>query len=141
MKLLVFLGVVFLVACSQDNKEATSEEIKNGEQPLSQAEPSPQQTTEQQVTNEKDSMLTIRGTIVFKPQEGGFFGFDADDGKKYFPNGLKEKYRRHGLVVELSGEINMQMVTYQQYGPVLMVKSVKVIDQSKVKPRPSDNTM
>lgn len=141
MKPFLLLGALLLVGCGRDSKESPDEEIKSSEQPLGQAASSTQTPTEQQLTNEKDSMLTIRGTIVFKPQEGGFFGFDADDGKKYLPNGLKEKYRRHGLMVEMTGEINMQMVTFQQYGPVLMVKSVKILDESKAKPKPSDNTM
>ena len=82
---------------------------------------------------EGSNQLRMRGTIVYKDLEGGFYGFDADNGKKYQPKGLPREYRKNGLVVEISGSIDNQMSSIQQYGEILKVSSIKVIDDSKVK--------
>lgn len=140
MKLVILMFSLFIVACAQDPGVAENEPAKSTQLQPSDKNYTPPPPSEHELKAEKPTMLTLRGTIVWKALEGGFFGFDGENGKKYFPNGLKNQYRQHGLIVEITGEINTQMVTFQQYGPVLMVKSVKVIDDSKVTGKGS-NTM
>lgn len=132
MKILLIVMTTLLASCAQDStadkvNESESTKLQPGAVALTPPPPS-----ENELKASKPTMLTLRGTVVYKNLEGGFFGFDADNGKKYMPSGLKEKYRRPGLIIEVTGVINTQMVTFQQYGSVLMVKSVKVIDDSKV---------
>ena len=81
----------------------------------------------------KEAPLTVTGTVVFKTMEGGFYGLDADNGKKYLPHGLPLEYRKNGLVVEVTGSIEKEMMSFQQYGDILKIKTVKVLDDSKVK--------
>ena len=95
---------------------------------------SPEETDMQNVTEKlKEAYFTVKGTIVYKNLEGGFYGLDADNGRKYLPHGLAMKYRKNGLVVEVSGTIEKEMMSFKQYGEILKVKSVTVIDDTKVK--------
>lgn len=138
MRILSIVLAMLLGACAQDSSanktnKPEPEELRPGAASLTPPPPS-----EHNLKASKPTMLTLRGTVVYKNLEGGFFGFNADNGKKYLPNGLKKEYQRHGLILEVTGEINTQMVTFQQYGSVLMIKSVKVIDDTKISSNKGD---
>ncbi|MCC2616024.1 hypothetical protein LJ739_07205 [Aestuariibacter halophilus] len=115
MKYALLLSVLALVACSGNTT------------PQAESQPTPPPVE----ASEEAKMITVTGTIVFKNLEGGFIGFDANNGKKYMPRGLAKEHRKPGLVLEITGEV-LDVLTFQQYGEVLKVKDVKVIDDSKV---------
>ncbi|ALS98124.1 hypothetical protein [Lacimicrobium alkaliphilum] len=78
---------------------------------------------------------TIRFTaeVVFKNLEGGFFALIAKDGSKYQPMGLAQEFRRHGLIVEVEAEKVTDMVTYQQFGTLVRIINIKILDESGVR--------
>lgn len=133
MKLVSILTIVFLLcACAQDTTAQNSgnQTSEPDQVPAQNLTPPPPQESE--LTAGKPKMMTLRGTVLYKTMEGGFFGFDADNGRKYTPSGLKAEHRKNGLIIEVTGTINTNMATFQQYGPILMIHSVKVIDDSNV---------
>jgi hypothetical protein len=101
----------------------------NGTQMLSEAK------SEQAEAN----IMTLTGQIKYQKIEGGFYGFIANNGDKYMPSGLKSEYRLNGLIVELKVEAIEGMVTTQQFGKLVKVLEIKVLDASKVVT--NDNTM
>lgn len=78
---------------------------------------------------------TIRFTaeVVFKNLEGGFFALIAKDGSKYQPMGLAQEFRRHGLIVEVEAEKVTDMVTYQQFGTLVRILNISILDESGVR--------
>ena len=77
-----------------------------------------------------DAVLTLKGQVLFQEMEGGFFGFIAEDGKKYTPIGMNKAHLRHGLVIELTGKLLPDMITTTQFGEVIQVQNVVVLDES-----------
>ena len=95
----------------------------------------PPQVSQNQPQAEKqaEDMINVTGTIVFKGMEGGFYALDADDGRKFMPQGMNKALLKHGMKVQVSGIILKDMLTFQQYGEVLKVTEAVVIDDSNVK--------
>ncbi len=84
----------------------------------------------QQFSSDKSKLQTLKGQVLFQEFEGGFFGFIDENGNKYTPMGMEKKYLRHGLVIELSGRVLPDMITTTQFGQVIRVESVSIIDES-----------
>lgn len=78
-------------------------------------------------------MITLRGTVKYKNLEGGFWGLDGDDGKKYMPSGLSKALLVDGLVIEVTGTIEEDVMTFQQYGKTLKIIKSRIIDDSNAK--------
>ena len=74
------------------------------------------------------------GTIVYKTFEGGFFAFISTDNKRYTLRHLSKEYRLDGLVVEITGRVNSDIITTTQFGDLLEVDTVKVLDDSHARP-------
>jgi hypothetical protein len=58
--------------------------------------------------------MNATGTVVFLPIEGGFYGIQGDDGKKYDPANLPDEFRKDGLriryeVKEVKGRAGVHM--------------------------------
>ncbi|WP_338517054.1 hypothetical protein [Alteromonas gracilis] len=76
--------------------------------------------------------VTLTGSIIYKDLEGGFFAFIAENGDRYTLHGLDESHQRNGLIVEVNGVTKPDVMTFTQFGTVLQVKDIKVLDSSKV---------
>jgi hypothetical protein len=85
----------------------------------------------QEVDSAASNEITLKGQVLFQEMEGGFFGFIDDKGKKYTPVGMNKDYLRHGLVIELSGTLLPNMITITQFGEVIKVSKVVILDESK----------
>ena len=96
-------------------------------QQYSQAETKTQEQTMQ--TNSKE----ITGTLLYKDLEGGFYGFDGDNGNKYTLRNLAPEYKKNGIKLHVRGRIREDIMTFTQYGSVFEVEDVKVLDESGVK--------
>lgn len=81
---------------------------------------------------------TLRGTIVYKDMEGGFYALITKDGGRYTLHGLKDKFRQNGLIVEVTGKQKKDVMTITQFGTVFELESIKIIDDSMVRPREAD---
>lgn len=121
MKYCVFLILLALTACGEESSTASTVDA-----PEKSSQPTKPDT-------KGTEMLTIKGTIVYQQIEGGFYGLDAEDGKKYQPHSLAKQYQQHGLIVEVTGVIDENILTFQQYGPVFKIKSVTILDDSNVR--------
>ena len=80
------------------------------------------------------TMLRLTGQIVFQTMEGGFYSFIAQDGSKYTPMRLPKIHHRNGLVVEIVAKPMPDMMTFMQFGEVIEIQEIKVLDDSKVTP-------
>lgn len=74
------------------------------------------------------------GTIVYKQFEGGFFALLTNDNQRYTLRHLPTAYRLDGLVVEINGSVNKDIITTTQFGELLEVDTVKVLDDSHASP-------
>lgn len=79
-----------------------------------------------------NQQMIVKGQILHQKMEGGFYGFIAHNGKKYMPTGLPDEFRKDGLIVELKVELMPDMLTTQQFGEVIKILEIKVLDTSKV---------
>ncbi|MFT4732787.1 MAG: hypothetical protein ACI89W_001814 [Gammaproteobacteria bacterium] len=85
----------------------------------------------QKVSPDTPELLVLQGQILFQQMEGGFFGFIDESGNKYTPIGMDKDNLRHGLVIQLTGKLLPNMITTTQFGQVIKVESVVIIDESK----------
>lgn len=135
---LIITSALALVACSQEesNKDVTM--VDKEKQMESKTESMPKELVAEPVTQAEaveDSVkgeVSMKGSIIYKDLEGGFYAFIAENGDRYTLHGLDETYQKNGLVVEVEGTPKPDMMTFTQFGTVLQVSSVKVLDTSKV---------
>lgn len=124
-----------LSGCSGENadKAANTPEDKVIEQTLS--------NDMQKVSSDTAELLVLKGQVLFQQMEGGFFGFIDENGNKYTPIGMNKADLRHGLVIQLSGKLLPNMLTTTQFGEVIKVESVVILDESNAQEagRPSVN--
>lgn len=85
----------------------------------------------QKTSQDTSELLVLEGQILFQQLEGGFFGFIDESGNKYTPIGMDKDNLRHGLVIQLTGKLLPNMITTTQFGQVIKVESVVIIDESK----------
>ena len=62
------------------------------------------------------TFVAANGTVTYIDLEGGFYGIIADDGGRYLPLGLEDRYRVDGMQVTFAGEVARDAVTIQQWG-------------------------
>tara|TARA_B100001063_G_C16576748_1_gene458671 strand:+ start:169 stop:621 length:453 start_codon:yes stop_codon:yes gene_type:complete len=135
----IFTGLALLLtvsACSDDEPNA---DIKN-DMTMTEKEPKKPsndliaKTAEQKRLSASDepTEVTLTGTIVYKEMEGGFYAFIAEGGERYTLRKLDKKFHRNGLIVKVTGMPMPDVMTITQYGTVLQVKSVEILDASRV---------
>ena len=135
---LIFTSALTLIACSseEENKDVTM--VDKEKQIQSETESMPKELVAEPVTQAEAAEdnakgeVTMKGSIIYKDLEGGFYAFIAENGDRYTLHGLDETYQKNGLIVELKGTPKPDMMTFTQFGTVLQVTSVKVLDTSKV---------
>ncbi|MCZ8528319.1 ribose-phosphate pyrophosphokinase [Alteromonas sp. PRIM-21] len=135
---LIFTSVLTLAACSEEetNKDVTM--VDKEKQMDTKAESMPKELVAEPVTQAEaieenvKGEVSMKGSIIYKDLEGGFYAFIAENGDRYTLHGLDETYQKNGLVVEVKGTPKPDMMTFTQFGTVLQVSSVKVLDTSKV---------
>jgi hypothetical protein len=129
----IVIAVLTVSACDSEVKN-TPETSTSGapEQNLSM--------TELDAPTEKATLMKMRGTITYQDFEGGFFSFIAEDGSKFTPQMLAPEHRKDGLVVQITGEVVTDMMTTTQFGQLLKVHDITVIDASKTRP-PKDTSL
>jgi len=79
-----------------------------------------------------DKQMILTGQILYQHMEGGFYGFVANNGDKYLPSGIKPDFLKNGLIVELTVKLMPDVLTTQQFGQVVKVLDIKVLDATKV---------
>ncbi|MHC6645488.1 ribose-phosphate pyrophosphokinase [Alteromonas sp. HB246098] len=135
---LIFTSVLTLVACSQEEANKDINMVDKEKQMDTKVESMPKELVAEPVTQAEaieenvKGEVSMKGSIIYKDLEGGFYAFIAENGDRYTLHGLDETYQKNGLVVEVKGTPKPDMMTFTQFGTVLQVSSVKVLDTSKV---------
>lgn len=69
--------------------------------------------------------MKIKGTITHVPLSGGFWGIEAENGKRFRPvNGLSEEFQQAGLHVEATVK-PVDVFSIYMWGTDVEVKSIK----------------
>ena len=66
-----------------------------------------------------------RGTVVFLPQEGGIYGIVTEDGHRYLPLNLEERYQIHGLGVQLRARIRGERLMLSKWGTPIEIIEIE----------------
>ncbi|HZD42666.1 MAG TPA: DUF333 domain-containing protein, partial [Methanomicrobiales archaeon] len=82
------------------------------------------------LTNVTLDGVTKTGTVEFVDLEGGFYGIVADDGTKYYPLNLDEKYRVDGRRVSFHAEPAENTGTIQMWGTPVEITSITPLSSS-----------
>ncbi|WP_269520437.1 ribose-phosphate pyrophosphokinase [Alteromonas sp. BMJM2] len=139
--LLVLTALLSLSACTEEDKnvestmyekqEPKTDKMKAQENLPTELKAEPVTQAEAKEVSLNDS-VTLKGSIIYKELEGGFFAFITEDGDRFTLHGLDKEYHQNGLIVEIEGVTKPEMMTITQFGTVLEVLNVKVLDTSKV---------
>lgn len=131
--------LVSLTACSGEEETGEStmvEKSSEASQPASKELPTTltSKPTPEPIAKDVsvDDEVTLTGSIIFKELEGGFYAFIAESGDRYTLHNLEEQFQQNGLIAKVTGVPKPKMMTFTQFGTVLQVTSVEIIDSSKV---------
>ncbi|WP_334018555.1 ribose-phosphate pyrophosphokinase [Alteromonas sp. S015] len=137
-RVLIFTSALTLIACSSEEESQDVTMVDKEKQIHSETESMPKELVAEPVTQAEaiednaKGEVTMKGSIIYKDLEGGFYAFISENGDRYTLHGLDETYQKNGLVVEVKGTPKPDMMTFTQFGTVLQVTNVKVLDTSKV---------
>ena len=126
-----------LAACSEkddksvDMKKEPLMSQKADDKPKHSVKP---KTAQQEKISPSKGMdkVTLTGTIVHKEMEGGFYAFIAENGDRYTLQKLDKKFHRNGLIVKVTGMPKPDLMTTTQYGTVMQVEDIEILDASRV---------
>ncbi len=139
---LFFIAIALTVSACKENhegeeaimnnsNETKTDKMKAQENAPTELKTEPVTQAEAKEVSVNDS-VTLKGSIIYKELEGGFFAFITESGDRFTLHNLDEQYHQNGLIVEIEGVTKPRMMTITQYGTVLEVLDVKVLDTSKV---------
>ncbi len=69
-------------------------------------------------------IVKIRGTVVHKDVEGGFFAIESDDGRVYDPVNLPDRFKKHGLKVKVSAKLRNDMGSIHMVGDIIEIVEI-----------------
>jgi hypothetical protein len=116
LKVIVIFMVTLLISCSSETKNKSLPQ--NSAPNTEEAAPS---------ADKKGEIRNMTGTIVFHEIEGGFYGIEADDGKKYNPINLDESFRKDGLRVKFDANLKEGMVGIHMWGEYVEILKIEKI--------------
>lgn len=82
------------------------------------------------IASETHSDLNITGKIQYNDLEGGFFGLVTQSGEHYLPIDLPDEYKKDGLTVRVSGQVDPDVMTIQMWGQPLRIHSIEVTGEN-----------
>lgn len=128
-KLLVLVCVLALVGCkggsdSAKDMEKSEPNVSESNVPAPEVpKPNEPPSSEMPTAPPADS-FEIRGTVVYKNLEGGFFAIDGDDGSKYDPINLPGSFRKDGMKVKVTARRRKDARSIHMYGAVIEVVDI-----------------
>jgi len=66
-----------------------------------------------------------KGTIKYVDMEGGFYGIVSEDGKKYDPINLSDKYKKDGLKINFKF-VNDKKAGYHMWGKTVKIEEIEL---------------
>lgn len=133
----VVVSLLQISACGSSEpqqSEGEAESLVNSTQSAQRSVTTIQESTADNLNmlNEENNVMTLTGEIRYQNFEGGFYGFIAQNGDKYMPSGLKSEHRKTGLIVEIKAQAITDRATTVQFGTLIKILDIKVLDASKV---------
>lgn len=71
--------------------------------------------------------ISTTGTMRYQEMEGGFWGIVADDGGKYDPLKLDEKFQKEGLRVRFKAMPEPDMMSTHMWGTIVNLRQIEKI--------------
>ena len=78
------------------------------------------------IAQETISPISLSGQVTYVDLEGGFYGIITPDGEKYLPLDLPEDYHQDGLLVDVTGVVDPDVMTIQMWGQPLRIETITV---------------
>jgi hypothetical protein len=75
---------------------------------------------------ESQAVIRTSGKIVYLDLEGGFWGIVADDGRKFDPIELDEKFHKDGLRVTFEAEPDTDRMSTRMWGSLVVLKKIEL---------------
>jgi hypothetical protein len=73
----------------------------------------------------QQDIVSGNGTIIYEPQQGGFYIISADSGIQYEPINMDQNYAQNGTRVEFQGNIRTDLENVHQIGTLLQLTSIE----------------
>jgi hypothetical protein len=74
-------------------------------------------------------MAQFKGVLKRNDLSGGFWELHAEDGKRYQLSGADAEAMKEGATVEIDGKVDKAAMGIGMTGPILAVKSLKVVEE------------
>ncbi|MDF2179383.1 hypothetical protein P2G88_14100 [Aliiglaciecola sp. CAU 1673] len=130
MKKTTIAMVLVLLGCQQELSQAPTSE--SGDTPVKESSLSDTSKTTPTVKGSDKQVIRIVGEVRYLDLEGGFFAIYDKRGKAYYPLNLAKEFKRHGLIVEIEGRLEPDVMTIQQHGTPVRVLNINIVDDTKV---------
>lgn len=71
--------------------------------------------------------MKVQGKVVYNDIEGGFWGIEGDDGRKYCPLEMPEDYQKDGVRVEAEME-RANVMSMRMWGMNVEITAIKALE-------------
>jgi hypothetical protein len=72
------------------------------------------------------AVIRAKGRIVYQDLEGGFWGIVADDGRKFDPIALDEKFHKDGLRVVFEAVPDTDRMSTRMWGTMVVLRKIEL---------------
>jgi hypothetical protein len=115
--------LLLLVACAgAPEPESTGPGAPTPDSATSQASP-PESPT---MNPDSQAIIRAKGRIVYQDLEGGFWGIEADDGRKFDPITLDEEFHKDGLRVVFEALPDNDRMSTRMWGTLVVVQKIEL---------------
>ena len=73
------------------------------------------------------SQINFKGKVVYKNIEMGFWGIEANNGRKWLPVNLPSRLEKEGLEVEISGNSVDDFFSTIMWGDPIEITNYKIV--------------
>jgi hypothetical protein len=105
--ILGLLGLTIFFGCAQPTSVKTNDSASSENVSVPDTEP-----------------FEIRGSIVYKDLEGGFFAIKGDDGRIYDPINLPEAFKKDGLRVKANARLKKDVGSIHMVGDIIEIVDI-----------------
>ncbi|OUD14961.1 hypothetical protein [Thioflexithrix psekupsensis] len=80
-----------------------------------------------EVIAESEETLHFNGKITYVDVEGGFYGITADDGRRFMPTNLPDKFKQAELAVAVQAVIAEDVIGIHMWGQSIELLQIDVL--------------
>lgn len=120
--LIILLTICFQAGCLtiESANDSTTNTTTEGDQILQSPSIIPQGGE-----NPASSDISGRGKVVYQDLEGGFFGVIGEDGRKFLPVSLPDKFKTDGMQVTYIFRPQQDTVSFMMWGEPVEIISIE----------------